>query len=92
MAHNSQLTSCASAFLTHNLASRAGSTAGSPILGIANLACGVLNLGLAGYNTYQLRSISKLQKVTYTSSSTGVCPELVCRAEAVVATHTRSYA
>lgn len=43
----------------------AGSAALSPILGVADLAAGLLNLGLAGYNTYQLRGISKLQKVQH---------------------------
>ena len=43
--------------------SAVGSAALSPALGVANLAAGLLNLGLAGYNTYQLRGISKQQKV-----------------------------
>ena len=46
------------------LHSTAGSAALSPALGVANLAAGLLNLGLAGYNTYQLRGISKQQKVS----------------------------
>jgi len=41
----------------------AGSTALSPVLGIANLPTGLLNVGLAGYNTYQLCGITKMQKV-----------------------------
>ncbi len=42
----------------------AAGIAASPLLGVANLMTGVLNLGLTGYNTYQLRGISKLQKVS----------------------------
>lgn len=39
--------------------------ASSPMVGYANLAVGLLNLGMSGYNTYQLHSIKKLQKVTH---------------------------
>lgn len=38
--------------------------ASSPMVGYANLAVGLLNLGMSGYNTYQLHSIKKLQKAT----------------------------
>ena len=40
-----------------------GGIAASPALGVATLATSMLNLGLTGYNTYQLRGITKLQKV-----------------------------
>ena len=41
----------------------AGKASASSVLGVANLAMGLLNLGLNGYNTYKLRGVSKLQKV-----------------------------
>ncbi|KAA6417639.1 MAG: hypothetical protein FRX49_12431 [Trebouxia sp. A1-2] len=46
-----------------NIISSVGPVALGPALGIANFAAGLINLGLAGYNTFQLRGISKLQKV-----------------------------
>ena len=58
IAVDKSMRTCKSAILD-TLPVCAGSIALSPILGIANLACGVLNLDLAGYNTYQLRGISK---------------------------------